>query len=500
MATFPIPSVKLIFVAFLLVSTRATNPGIRMRITDNGLQYVDSIAVQILTEKVKTATIPDISEDVDTPVGHVTISLSSVHFNSLSIPSSKLKTDAGVGIQLQIAGASTSLSGNWHYRKDHWPHVSDGGSFDLDVSGLAVTLTAKLGVDSKGHPTIAAGGCSSSIGDAKIHFHGGASWLYNLFDSYIDKKIKGTIQDKLCQETTDLMNTDAEKALATFPVQKQIGKYAVINYSLVSSPNFTATYADVFIKGEFLSATSPTEAPFSPSPLPPESESTKMAYLWMTDYVINTAGLVYQQSGVLNETITPSMLPPNFSYPLNTNTFKLIIPKLYRLYPNCPMNFVASSTQRPQISTSSAGVKLSLNGQAQCYVQLENGSLIYTFTVGVNISAVAKVAVKENNITGHVDTVKINVHLIKSSIGDISVDMKLMQFFLDAFADKLIVTQLNKIAEVGFPLPVVDGIKLTNAEVMPGQNFNLIATDVQYAPTIHGVRKSEGGRNKIVIV
>ena len=32
------------------------------------------------------------------------------------------------------------------------------------------------------------------------------------------------------------------------PVQKQIGKYAVINYSLVSNPNFTESYADVFIK------------------------------------------------------------------------------------------------------------------------------------------------------------------------------------------------------------------------------------------------------------
>ena len=31
-----------------------------------------------------------------------------------------------------------------------------------------------LGVDSTGHPTIAAAGCSSSIGSVKIHFHGGA--------------------------------------------------------------------------------------------------------------------------------------------------------------------------------------------------------------------------------------------------------------------------------------------------------------------------------------
>lgn len=33
-----------------------------------------------------------------------------------------------------------------------------------------------------------------------------------------------------------------------FAVKKQINKYAVINYSLVSNPNFTDSYADVFIK------------------------------------------------------------------------------------------------------------------------------------------------------------------------------------------------------------------------------------------------------------
>ena len=57
-----------------------------------------------------------------------------------------------------------------------------------------------------------------------------------------------------------------------------------------------------------MSATAPKEAPFSPTPLPTASESVKMAYLWMTDYVVNTAGLVYHEAGVLNETITPSMV------------------------------------------------------------------------------------------------------------------------------------------------------------------------------------------------
>ena len=57
-----------------------------------------------------------------------------------------------------------------------------------------------------------------------------------------------------------------------------------------------------------MSAISPREAPFSPSLLPFESESDKMVYVWLTDYVVNTAGFVYQSAGVLNETITPSMV------------------------------------------------------------------------------------------------------------------------------------------------------------------------------------------------
>lgn len=494
-----------IFTGFLalfsgLLTTNA-NPGIRLRFTDKGLMLVDTIAIQLLNEKVKTATIPDISGDADTPVGHISYSLSSVHFNSLSIPSSTFKTDPGVGLTLQISNAQVSLSGNWHYRKDHWPHISDSGSFDLDASGLALSVSAKLGADSTGHPTIATSSCSSSVGDVNIHFHGGASWLYNLFDSYVAGKIKDTLQDKLCQEVSEVINNNAEKELSTFPVKKQIDRYALINYSLVSSPVFNESYLDVFIKGEFQSATDPKEAPFSPVSLPADSESAKMAYVWLTDYVFNTAGLVYQDAGFLNETVTPSMLPPNFSYPLNTSTFKLIIPKLYLMYPNRPMKLVAHSTLRPTVTTSSSGIALTMTGQVETYAQLENGSFVYTFTMGLNISASVKVAVRQTNVTGHVDSVKVKVSLIKSAIGDISINMKLLQFALDAFADQIIAKQLNKIGDVGFPLPVVDGVQLVNAEVTPGKGFNLIATDVKYSPGKSDATDNRPrGRNKIVIV
>lgn len=171
------------------------------------------------------------------------------------------------------------------------------------------------------------------------------------------------------------------------------------------------------------------------------------------------------------------------------------------MYPNRPMKLVAHSTLRPTVTTSSSGIALTMTGQVETYAQLENGSFVYTFTMGLNISASVKVAVRQTNVTGHVDSVKVKVSLIKSAIGDISINMKLLQFALDAFADQIIAKQLNKIGDVGFPLPVVDGVQLVNAEVTPGKGFNLIATDVKYSPGKSDATDNRPReRNKIVIV
>lgn len=55
--------------------------------------------------------------------------------------------------------------------------------------------------------------------------------------------------------------------------------------------------------------TDPVEYPFTPSPLPPVSIAggNKMVYLWMTDYVANTASAVYQKAGILSFTISDDM-------------------------------------------------------------------------------------------------------------------------------------------------------------------------------------------------
>ena len=54
------------------------------------------------------------------------------------------------------------------------------------------------GKNTKGHATLKTAKCSLHIGHIDVHFHGGtASWLYNLFDSYIADDVKSNLQDNV---------------------------------------------------------------------------------------------------------------------------------------------------------------------------------------------------------------------------------------------------------------------------------------------------------------
>ena len=62
------------------------------------------------------------------------------------------------------------------------------------------------------------------------------------------------------------------------------------------------------MQGEFYAIANHQEAPFTPVMLPAVNDTGKMMYVWLTEYMADSAGFVYQQAGVLNYNITPSMV------------------------------------------------------------------------------------------------------------------------------------------------------------------------------------------------
>ena len=63
-----------------------------------------------------------------------------------------------------------------------------------------------------------------------------------------------------------------------------------------------------------MSAVKPVEAPMTPPALPAISNTDKMVYVWLTDYVADTAGFVYQAAGKLAYNVTPDMVHQSSRY------------------------------------------------------------------------------------------------------------------------------------------------------------------------------------------
>ena len=51
--------------------------------------------------------------------------------------------------------------------------------------------------DSSGHAVLKSDYCHLYIDKLEIDFHGGASWLYNLFSNYIANDLKGSIESQV---------------------------------------------------------------------------------------------------------------------------------------------------------------------------------------------------------------------------------------------------------------------------------------------------------------
>ncbi|CAB1353451.1 unnamed protein product [Coregonus sp. 'balchen'] len=197
----------------LVPLTLAANPGVKVKLTDKGIEYGKQIGIASLQQKLKTIKVPDLSGTVKVPpIGKVKYSLTGMTIVNLELPKSALVLVPGTGVSLAITNAFINLHGNWKVR--YFKFITDSGSFDLAVNGLTITASIAIKSDETGRPTVSSVNCVANIGRASIKFHGGASWLYNLFKSYIDKALRSTLQKQICPLVADAI-TDMNPHLKT---------------------------------------------------------------------------------------------------------------------------------------------------------------------------------------------------------------------------------------------------------------------------------------------
>uniref|UniRef100_A0A1X7UEG1 Lipid-binding serum glycoprotein N-terminal domain-containing protein n=1 Tax=Amphimedon queenslandica TaxID=400682 RepID=A0A1X7UEG1_AMPQE len=189
----PIPTVLIL----LMTAFVKADPGFRLTVTSKGLDYVIKTAIPILEQHLSNIDIKDIYGSARSPVGTIFYELENIKLSNLKIPTYSMKPGTS-GLTISLSSVSVSGKADWHYKQKSWPGISDSGSVDISANGITITISAVLGSDSSGHPTLKTTGCSFSIGGLHVTLHGGASWFYNLFSDNIADSLESSIQKQLC--------------------------------------------------------------------------------------------------------------------------------------------------------------------------------------------------------------------------------------------------------------------------------------------------------------
>lgn len=459
--------------------TATTNPGIVTRITQKGLDYACRQGVAVLQKELEKIQIPTFSGNFKIKyLGKGHYSFYSMVIHGFQLPSSQINLLPNEGLHLSIKNANVKISGKWKARKNF---IKTSGNFDLSMESISILAGLKLSCDpTSGHPTIACSSCSSRIDSVHVHISGGSlAWLMQLFHKKIESSLRNTMNSKICEVVTHSVSSKLQPYFQTLPVTAKIDNVTGIDYSLVAPPIITAENLDGQLKGEFFRLAHRSPPPFAPPALALPSTHDRMLYLGLSDYFFNTAGLVYQEAGVLNLTLTDEMIPQESKFRLTTKFFGTLIPQVAKMFPDMKMQLLIWASSPPHLTVRPSGIALTPTVEVQAFAVLPNSSLAPLFLIDMNMNISVEVGARADRLVGELRLGRLLLELKHSDIGPFSVE--LLQAVMNYVVPMVVLPKVNERLQKGFPLPLPTHVQLFNLVLQSKQDFLLFGADVQYS-------------------
>lgn len=477
-------AVTILFLLISGTSLAASPAGLKARITASALNYASTQAVNALATELPKTKIPDQSGSS----AHVSYSLENIAITSFNKPASNIHLNPGQSLTWSASNADIALHADWHAKyKQGWFKISDHGSLDVSLSRISFSISIAIRADGDGRPAVVAAGCSCSIGEVQIKFHGDfVSQILNVFRGQVEQKVRDIIPRKVCDALNSLINNNAEQQLKKIKVVTGLlDDRFLLDYRLVAKPHFDTTYMETYHKGEITWKAKPESPPFSPTPIPSSAATQNMLYLWIGQYLPQSFIFAAQNNSFLQYNLTAHDLLSGNQSILNTTCTGFLcvgklIPAVEKKYPNCTVELHMNSTTLPLITMDTGVLASKMAGDIAFYARTPQGELPYLLTLNVSATFNMSASVTNQILVGKIIGSSFNVGVLRSAIGDLND--KVINTMVGLAMKLFIIPKLNEKGAHGFPLPVTDQIKFVNSQLQIQQGALMIATDLLYTP------------------
>ncbi|KAJ8749324.1 hypothetical protein K2173_018808 [Erythroxylum novogranatense] len=445
-------------------------------ISQNGIDFLKNYLVGKAISSIVPLKLPIIERTAKIPfLGSVRMVLSNITIDNINVPSSFVKL-GDTGVAVISSGTTCNLTMNWFYDYSTWVlpvDISDSGHASVQVEGMELGLTVGL-QNQEGSLKLSLMDCGCYVRDIFINLEGGTSWLYqgmiDAFEDQIRSTVENTITKKLGEGILKL-----DSFMQALPKEIPVDDYASINVTFVNDP-FLSNYSIAFdINGLFAARKKdPISIYYHQSLQPPISciDSSKMLGISLDQAVFESASSLYYDANFMQWVVDKI---PDQSL-LNTAGWRFIIPQLYKKYPNNDMNLNVSLSSPPVIKILEHGIDATVYANLILDV-LQEDQVIPVACISLVIGVSGSIKISGNKFGGNVQLNDFSLSLEWSKIGRLR--LYLIQPVLWTIIQTVFLPYVNAHLGQGFPLPIVHGFTLQNAESVFSSSKITICGDVE---------------------
>ncbi|XP_062387380.1 bactericidal permeability-increasing protein [Sardina pilchardus] len=462
----------LLLLVLLGPQTSQACPGVKTVVSSKGLDYVTNLVTDWVQKKILSADLPVISGSVDIGIGSVGYALYDMRVVKVDMPQPSVNFVEKTGVRVELSGLSIAVEGRW---RTSYGIIKDGGSFDLALFDVSTSSLLQLESDYQARLAVECLSCDAQIGNVDINFHGGASFIIDVFVKFFPGRIKSLVEDHICPIVQDQVK-NLEGILAAIKVDYPVYPNLIFSVPLTNSPVVQSSGMELDSKGVFYSATHPKEPPFPSEDFQLPSEAGYMISMGISQYSLNTYAYACLTDGLFQINITDKMIPPSVHFRLNTSSFGVFIPQLPKMFPNMLMVLQVFADEAPAVSLHMDSFSLLLTATVKAYAIDNTTAYRPLFRLKLTTEFSGKLNIGNNTLMGNMQFQNLTLSLVTSQIG--TFQTKTLEGTA-SFLVKSYLPKLNAMLQKGFPLPVAKGVTLAGPVLQVQQGFLAVYSNVQ---------------------
>ncbi|GAV62410.1 LBP_BPI_CETP domain-containing protein/LBP_BPI_CETP_C domain-containing protein [Cephalotus follicularis] len=447
-------------------------------ISQQGLDFIKNLLITKAIFSMTPLNLPTIRKSINFPfLGSVHIVLSNITVDKIDVLDSFVMP-GDTGVAIIASGATCNLSMNWGYHYTTWAFpvdISDEGSASVQVEGMEVGLTLGL-MNQEGTLKLKLMDCGCYVRDIFIKLNGGASWLYqgmiNAFETQIGSAVENAITNKLEEGILKL-----DSFLQALPKEIPVDEHASLNVTFLNAPLLSNSSIGFDINGLFRARKKVSIPKYLYKNLRSSvlcTDQSKMLGISLDEAVFNSASALYYDAEFMQWIVDEI---PDQSL-LNTARWRFIVPQLYKKYPNHDMNLNISLSSPPVIRISENNIDATVYADLIIDV-LQTDQVIPVACISLVIRGSGSVKISGNNLAGVVKLNDFTMSLNWSEIGNLHFGI--IKPVIWTIIQTVFLPYVNAHLTKGFPLPIIRGFTLKNAEVICSNSKVTVCSNLAYS-------------------